>query len=285
MQPIPKPKEYLPSVKIGVFMAIATAVCPFANKWFRSSFDVHVNIFELGAGGIDVTFPYNVTFVLNFIFTALVFNVMFWIALKYLVLRIEGREKLKFVLEACAVGVIVSAAMGVAFHWGLDRANGLYQDVYLVEDTTPVYAYIYFMDEWMGHALQETGILGYFVLLVVAEGLIQKPGSIQKQVSAEIPERRQIHWVELLWIIGIAGVLAVAVGYAALGSESAILLLIACCAFLGIELAYKFLKKASLLQNPLLLATVIANIAVIVQNLVFIGMYGLSPWYPWLRPT
>ena len=269
MQPIPKPKEIFPSVKIGVLMAVATAVCPFASKWIRSPFDVHVNIFELGAGGMGATFPYNVSLVLNFVFTALVFNLLFWIALKYLVLRIEGRERLKHVLELCAVGIIVATAMGVAFHWGLDRANGLYQDQY-GHDTTPAYAYIYFMDEWMGHALQETGIMGYFVVLVVAEHGIPKP--------------RKIHWVEIPWIVGIAAVLAVAVGYAALGSETAILMLVASCIFLGIELGYKFLKKASLLQNPLLLATTIANIAVIVQNIVFIGMYGLSPWYPWLRP-
>jgi hypothetical protein len=275
MQPIPKPKEYLPSVKIGVLMAIATALCPFANKWFRSSFDVDVNIFELGDIGMGVTFPYNVTFVLNFIFTALVFNVLFWIALKYLVRRIEGREKLKLVIEVCAIGIVVATAMGVAFHWGLDRANGLYQDQYGEGgNATPVYAYIYFMDEWMGHALQETGILGYYIMLVVAEG------SIRRDL-----EPRKIHWVELLWIIGIAGVLAVAVGYAALGSESAILMLIACSIFLGIELAYKFIKKVSLLEKPLLLATVIANIAVIVQDVVFVAMYGLSPWYPWLRPS
>ncbi len=285
MQPIPKPKEYLPSVKIGVLMAVATALCPFASKVFHSSFNVYVNIFELGDIGMGASFPYDVSYVVNFIFTALVLNLLFWIALKYLVMRIDGKEKLKLVIDACAVGIVVATAMGVAFHWGMDRANHFYVEHNLYGyDTSDAYAYIYFLDEWMGHALQETGILGYYVMLVVAEASIRKPGSVREPGSVEIPERRAIHWVELLWIIGIAGVLAVAVGYAALGSESAILMLIACCAFLGIELAYKFIKKASLLQNPLLLATVIANIAVIVQDVVFIGMYGLSPWYPWLRP-
>ena len=269
MTSIPHPKAYLPSIKSGIALAIAVPVCAYASRIFSADFDVYVNVFELGPGGMGLSFPYDLKFIVNFIAMCIGLSLVFWLGLKALLRSIEGRDRAKSIIEALAVVAIITNAMGVVFHWGFDKANSFYTHEYGY-DTTDVYTYLYFNDEWLGHGLQQTSMLAFFALLVAAEQLV--------------PRTRKIHWVEWLWLAGIAGVVAVTDGYAALRSESAILMCIASMVMLGGELGYWLGKRPKLLESPLLLGTIVANAIVAVENIVFIAMYGLSPWYPWLRP-
>jgi hypothetical protein len=269
MTSIPLPKAYLPSIKSGVALAIAVPTCAYASRLFHGGFDITVNVFEMGPGGMGGTFPYNVTFIVNFLAMCLGLSLVFWLALKALLRRIEGKDRTKLAIETLAMVAIVTNAMGVVFHWGFDRANSFYQDQYGY-DTSSAYLYLYFNDEWLGHGLQETSMLAFFALLVVAEQLV--------------PRTRKAHWVEGLWLAGIVGVVAVTDGYAALFSETAILMLVASAVMLCGEIGYVVGKRPNLLESPLLLGTIAANAIVIIENVVFIATYGLSPWYPWLRP-
>jgi hypothetical protein len=269
MTQIPLPKEYLPSIKSGVVLAIAVPVCAWARSLFHADFDITVNVFEIGPGGMGGTFPYDITYIVNFLAMCIGLSLVFWLALKALLRRIEGKDRAKLIIETLAVIFVITNAMGVVFHWGFDKANSFYQHQYGYE-TSDTYLYLYFNDEYLGHGLQETSMLAFFALLVVAEQLV--------------PRSRKMHWVESLWVIGIVGVISVTNGWAALLSESAILMLVASVVMLCGEVGYFLGKRPNLLESPLLLGTILANVAVIVQNVVFIAMYGLSPWYPWLRP-
>ncbi|MEX2680052.1 MAG: hypothetical protein Q6373_000500 [Candidatus Sigynarchaeota archaeon] len=269
MNSIPRPKAYLPSLKSGIALAIAVPLCAYASRFFSVGFDVHVNVFELGPGGMDLSFPYDLKYIVNFFAICIGLGLIFWLGLKALLRGVEGRERAKAIIEALAVVAIITNAMGVVFHWGFDKANSFYTHEHGY-DTTDVYSYLYFNDEWLGHGLQQTSMLAFFALLVVAEQLV--------------PRTRKIHWVEWLWLLGIAGVIAVTDGYAALQSESAMLMCIASIVMLGGEVGYWLGKRPKLLESPLLLGTIAANAIVIVENIVFIAMYGLMPWYPWLRP-
>ncbi len=265
------PKQYLPSVKSGIVLAIAVPLCAFASRFFSAAFDVSVNVFDddVGPAGMGLSFPYNVRFVVNFLAMCIGLSLAFWFALKALLRNVEGRDRAKAIIETLAVVAIITNVMGVVFHWGFDKADGLYTDMYGY-DLSEVNLYLYFGDEYLGHGLQQTSMLACFALLVVAEQLV--------------PRARKIHWIEWLWLLGIIGVIAVTDGYAALHSESAILMLIASIVMLGGEVGYWLGKRPKLLESPLLLGTIAANAIVVVENFVFIAMYGLSPWYPWLRP-
>nr|MDO8109586.1 hypothetical protein [Candidatus Sigynarchaeota archaeon] len=266
--PAKKRRTFIPSLASGLITAIAIPLCAYARDLFNLGYDVQVNIFELGPSGMGASFPYNTEFVINFLAMCVVLNVFFWLSLKLLLLKASGKEREKIVLEAIAVGCIIAATMGVVFHWGMDRANSFYthQNGY---DTSNVYAYLYFCDEWLGHGLQETSMLGFFAILVIAEHMA--------------PRTRKMNWVDLLWIAAIAGVIAVTFGYAALKSETAMVMLVASVIMLGAEFTFVAIRRPKIAESPLLLATIVGNIAVIVQHVAFIFMFGLSPWYPWLR--
>jgi hypothetical protein len=227
-----------------------------------------VNIFEMGAGGMDAIFAYNISFIVNFIAMCVVINMVFWLACKAMLAKIPGKERAKLAIEAVALGVIISGTMGVVFHWGFDHANLLYTLQY-GRDTSALFSYLYINDEFLGHALQETALIGYFVVLVVLERMAA-------------PAKR-VSWVDLPWLAGIAGVMAVTNGYAALKSETAIVMLVASVAMLVSEAGYVVGRRPKLLESPLLISTMLGNVIVIAENVVFMITIGLSPWYPWLR--
>lgn len=268
MTRIPLPKEYLPSIKSGVALAIAVPACAWARSFFHAGFDITVNVFELGPGGMGGMFPYDITYIVNFLAMCVGLSLVFWLALKTLLQRVEGKDRAKMIIETIAVIAVITNVMGVVFHWGFDKANSYYQDQY-GRDMSATYLYLYFNDEYLGHGLQETSMLAFFALLVVAEQLV--------------PRARKMHWVESLWLAGIAGVISVTNGWAALLSESSMIMLIASAVMLGGEIGYVLGKRPKLLESPLLVGTIGANAIVIIQDIVFIALYGLSPWYPWLR--
>lgn len=263
-------KTFLPSLASGSLIAIAIALCAFASHVFEIPFTVHVNIFEIpNSAGMDTTYPYNVSFVANFIAMCVVLNMLFWLACKMLLAKIPGKERTKSIIEAVAIGVIIMGTMGVVFHWSNDHANSLYVTQYGY-DRSNLYAYLYFNDEFVGHCLQETALIGYFAVLVVIE-----------QVS--VAAGRRLSWTDLPWVAVIVGVMAVDDGYAALHSETAIWMGIASVIMLVAEMIYIKARHPRLLASPLLLATILANVAVIVQDVIFLFTVAISPWYPWIR--
>ena len=263
-------KTFLPSLTSGLLVAIAIPLCAFASHVFEIPFTVHVNIFELpNSSGMDTIYPYNVSFVANFIAMCVVLNMLFWLACKMLLAKIPGKERLKTIIELIAISVIITGTMGVVFHWSNDHANSLYQQQYGY-DMSNLYAYLYFNDEFVGHCLQESALIGYFAVLVVIE-----------QVS--VAGGRRLSWTDLPWVAVIVGVMAVNDGYAALHSETAIWMLVASIIMLVAEFIYVMVRRIKLLMSPLLLATILANAAVIVQNIVFLTTMVISPWYPYIR--
>ena len=258
-----------PTIASGLIVAIAIPACAYASHLFNIPITMHVNIFELGAGGMDTAYPYNISFFANFVAMCLVLNIVFWLASKLLLAKIpQEKDRLKMVVEVIIVGVIITGTMGVVFHWSNDHANLLYTQQYGA-DTSTLYSYLYFSDEFLGHALQESTLIAYFVVLVILERM-------------GTPHRR-ITWTDLPWMAVIVGVMAVTDGYAALRSETAIWMLVASIAMLVAELCYVVGRRPKLLESPLLVSTMLANAIVIAENVVFLLTIALSPWYPWLR--
>ncbi len=261
-------KRFLPAMTCGFVVAIAIPLFAWFRELINLPLEVGVSVFELGAGGLGGFFEYNLTYLANLLAMTMGLSVVFWIAFKIMLQKVEGRNKLKFLLEMCAVLLIIVSVMGVVFHWGFDYANNLYKHQY-GQDTTNLYLYLYWGDEFLGHALQETTLLGYFLLLVAVEQVSKKP--------------KNIHWMNVPFMLVIIGVLSVSIGYAALVSESAMLMFICSAIALGVEVFFVVKRKVNLRESPLLLSTLIACMLVILQHLVFIAIYGVIPWYPWLR--
>jgi hypothetical protein len=262
-------KRFLPTMLYGCIVAIAIPIFAWFRGLIKYPFEVEVSVFELGELGLGASFDYNLTYLVNLLAMSVGLNLVFWIAFKLLLRKVEGRDKLKFILEICAVLLIIGSVMGVVFHWGFDRANSYYQTQF-GRDTSTLYLYLYWGDEFLGHGLQETTLLGYFLLLVGVEHATTK--------------QRTIRWIDLPFMGVIIGVVSVMIGYAALISESAMLMLICSVITLGVEGIFVFKRNVNLRDSPLFLSTMLACVAVIVQNLVFIAIYGVMPWYPWLRP-
>ena len=267
---IKKRIKFKPSLLSGLIVAIAVPLCAYLRRLFKFSLDVQVSVWELGDPGIEQYFDYDLSFLVNIISMGLILNLIFWIAFKLLHRHVQGKKRDLLLIEFIAVAVILVSAMGVVFHWGFDRANGFYKDQYGM-DTSNLYLYLYWGDEYLGHALQETTILGYFMILVWMEQLVE----FEKKITLK----------DIPWVAGIAASLAISTGYAAFKSESAMLMFIVAIIMLTIEIIYIVIKKVNILKKPLLVSTLIGNAAVIVQVSIFIAISGLLPFYPWLRPA
>ncbi len=263
-----KPNRLLPSLKSGLIMAVIIPVCGFASGLFKLPFRIGVNIWELQESGMGRSFPYDLKLLINIMLMALVLNIVFWIVFKNLLKKAEFTTKARFVLELCALAVILIGAMGVVFHWGFDRANYFYINDHGY-DASSVNLYLYFGDEWLGHHLQHLALMSYILLLVAVESRLRAD--------------RSMRFAEIVLTIPVALVISVANGYAALLSESGLHLFILTIIVLVIEIVLIAKRRLHPRRSPILLASLVANIGVIVQNLVFISIYGLSPWYPFLR--
>lgn len=265
-----RPREYLPSLVAGLVMAIAIPACAYADQFFRLPFDVAVNVWEMGDAGMGLTFPYNLRHVIRIILMAAVINLAFWVSLKVLLGRASSSARFKTAIELAAILVIIAGAAGAIYHWGFDLASSLYRAVEGY-DGSVLLLYLYVNDEYVGHHLQHLAMFGYMAILVIVE--------------SKVPGGRRIHLDEGIFTAAIAGVIAVTNGYAALHSESAIVVLGVTIVMLAIQLACLASKRVDAPGSPLFVATLVANVLVIVQGVAFMLAFGLSPWYPFLRPA
>ncbi len=268
-QLLTRPDEYIPSLQCGIIMAIAVPVLAFLSDIFKHPYQVGVNVWELGEAGMGLSFPYNLEHAMNIIIMCVILNAIFWGTLKALLAKVDARQCWKLFVELCALVVVIISVMGVVFHWGFDRANSLYRNEHGY-DTSNVYLYLYFGDEILGHHLQQVALLWYFLFMVILE--------------AKTTRERGMHVDEWIFTIAIATVISVTNGYAALRSESAFLIFVLTVILLPVQAVYVILKRPQLSKSPMLIASMAGNAGVIIQNIAFIMLFGLSPWYPFLRP-
>lgn len=230
-----------------------------------------VNISELD--GLSGQFFLSTRLIMEIILMGPVFAIIYYFLMKSLIKNIDpdqGRNR--YYISLIEIGVltfICISVMGHAIHMLFDKASWSYYYANNNEmDTSELYSLIYYSDEWLGHHLIHIGYFGYICMALIAEFL----GS----------EYRKLHTDELIYTIASGIGLSVIFGYVTYEGQAAVMMLILCSVLLILETLLILIKKINLLERPILLATLIANILVIGFFIYWITVFGVKPYYPYI---
>lgn len=263
--------NYQSSIKFSLIILITLLASYGIPRLITGSISIYVNVAELGSAlGIGVGFLFGIGALVELILMGPVFIIIFYIMFKYLLSKIEiKQEKHKYyvwILEILAILIITILAMGHVTHIFFNYANHLYRVAYGGYDTTPLFLFLYYSDEWLGHHLIHIAFFGIIILALFADFLIQKD--------------EKMSWDEIGLTIFMGIGFFIINGYATYEGQCASLLVILTIILLTFELVIIFWKKINPLEYPVLLATIISSVIIIVFFVSWILIFGWKPYYP-----
>ncbi len=248
-----------------VFYLVIPRIIPGSiNFWF--------NISELDGEVGQFSISYRL--ILEIIFMGPIFAIVYFFLMKYLIEGIdEERGKNKYYIKLLEIGVITFiciSCMGHIVHMMFDRASWMYilanNDSM---DTSELYSYIYYSDEWLGHHLIHIGLYGYTLMALFAEFLGKEE------------ERRKLNGDELTYTI-LLGAATGIIAYTTYEGQAAFMMLILWTILLSVELFVIIIKKINILERPILLYTLINSIIFIILFIIWVSIFGVKPYYPFI---
>lgn len=265
------PKDYQSSIKFSLIILITLLVSYGIPRLIIGSISIYLNVAELGSPlGVGVNFLFGIGALVELILMGPVFIIIFYIIFKYLLSKIEvnqGRNKYYlYILEILAVFIITILSMGHVTHILFNYANHLYRVAYGGYDTTQLFLLLYYSDEWLGHHLIHIAFFGIIILALIADLLIEKD--------------EKMSWDEIGLTVFMGIGFFIINGYATYEGQCATLLVILSLILLVSELVIISWKKLNPLQYPVLSATLISTIISIIFFIVWIGIFGWKPYYP-----
>ncbi len=239
-------------------------------RFYLGSIDFWVNISELnGAVG---HFSTSVKLVGEIILMGPAFAVIYFFLMKYLISDIDEEQgKNKYYINLIEIGVVIFISIsctGHIVHVLFNEINKIYINSYNVMDTSELYSFIYYFDEWLGHHLIHIGYFGYILMALLAEFLGK--------------EHRKLNWDEIIYTFLSSIGLCIIFGYFTYEGQAAFMMLILCTLLLIIEVLVVFKKKVNVLNYPILLATIACNMMVIGFFIAWTLVFGLKPYYPFV---
>jgi len=239
--------------------------------FYSGSIDTYYNISELD--GEAASFSVSVRLMCEIILMGPVSAIIFFFLMKYLISEIDkAKGKNKYYTILIEIGVITFICilvMGHALHMLFDHANRVYYNSHGKQmDTSELYSLLYYLDEFIGHHFIHLSYFGLICMALLTE-LISK-------------DNRKLKWFELITTIILGIGLSLVWGYATYEGQSAFMMLVLCSILLVAEIIVALIKKVNPLENPILLATIIANIIVIGLFIWWVAMFGLKPYYPFI---
>jgi len=240
-------------------------------SFYSGGINIWVNISELdGEAG---HFWLSIRIICEIILMGPVFAIIYYFLMKYLIKGIdETRKYNKYYVVLIEIGVITFiciSVMGHAIHMLFDKGSWLYYYANNEQmDTSELYSFIYYSDEWLGHHLIHIGYFGYISMALIAEFLGK--------------EHRMMNWDEKIYTI-LSGIgLSLIWGYSTYEGQAAFMMLILCSILLIIEVIIILIKKINPLERPILLATMITCIIVIGLFIWWTNMFGIKAYYPFI---
>lgn len=265
------PKNYQSSIKFSIVILITLLASYGIPRLITGSIIIYVNVAELGSPiGVGVSFLFGIGALVELILMGPVFILIFFVMFKYLLSKIEiEQEKHKYylwILEILAIFIITILAMGHVTHIFFNYANHLYRVAYGGYDTTQLFLFLYYTDEWLGHHLIHVAFFGIIILALLADLLIEK--------------EEKMTWDEIGLMIFMGVGFFIVNGYATYEGQCASLLVILSIILLVFEGVLIFWKKVNPLKYPVLSATIISSVIIIVFFISWILIFGWKPYYP-----
>ncbi len=230
---------------------------------------IWVNISELdGAAGY---FSLKIGMIMEIILMGPVFGIIYYFLMKSLIKNVdENQGRNKYVLYFLEIGVLLFiniSVMGHIVHLLFDYGNWIYRESTGM-DTSQLYSFLYYSDEWLGHHLIHIAFFGYITLALITEFIGQ--------------EHRKLNSDELIYTIASGVGLSVVFSYYTYEGQAAFMIFILFILLLIIEIIILFIKKINPLERPILLATIITSIVVIIFFICWIILFGIKPYYPFV---
>jgi len=174
-----------------------------------------------------------------------------------------------YLIEIAVVILIVINSMGHLSHLGFEEVNAIdgTEGAALNSDYKEMFVMAWYMDEWFGHLIIQITYAAYLILAVLAELLIDDQ------------ERMKID--ELFLTLCAAIGITVINGYAALRSESGLVIMIMQITFSICAIIVILVKKIDPRKYPILLAMLLATIFVVFLNIEWMLTYGVKDYYPY----
>ncbi|MHA1783955.1 MAG: hypothetical protein ACTSVY_13060 [Candidatus Helarchaeota archaeon] len=268
---VKNPKDFKISIKFMLVFFLTLLACYEIPSFINGSIRIYLNVAEIsGTTGVNVFFLFGIGRIAELILMGPVFIVVYYIMMKYMLKKIdidEGKNSSwVFLLEIGMIITISIVAMGIAIHTLFDYANHLYRIAYGGYDTTELFLFLYYSDEWLGHHLIHVGYYSAIVLALISEYLIA--------------EQDRMSWEEILLTGFGAFNIFILNGYATYEGQCAFLLVLLSVILLITEIIVVSWKKVDPLKNPLLLASMIGSIIIIGFYVYWISVFGWKPYYP-----
>ena len=265
------PRKYHVSIKVMFVFFVALLLCIYIPRYLiEGSFELgaNVNYAEQNPHYFSVSWSK----FLQIVCLGPFFGIIYFLLLKVLLSKVDHDLKknrmLSLAIEVSAIVLIALNSMGHVLHLGFEGVNAIdaTKGEALGNEFEEMFVYAWYMDEWLGHSLIHSTYFGYLVLAVLGEGLLA--------------EHSRIHWDEGIYVlIGAVGV-AIVDAWAAIRSESGVLLLTFHLIYSIIALAFILVKKTDPLSRPILLGMLVGTIFVVIYNIHYVLTNGFSPIYP-----
>ncbi|MBD3228022.1 MAG: hypothetical protein GF329_07515 [Candidatus Lokiarchaeota archaeon] len=265
------PKDWQISFKFLMIYLIVLGLGFFIPGLIEINIIIPVNVSELGTSGAGQFFVWRLDKIIEIILMGPLFAVVFYFLIKKITKKIDLKQgKNKYWIRILEFGIVLSIGILVAGHFihlMFDYTNYLYRQVGGY-DTTELFLFIYWSDEWLGHHLIH---YMYFTQLVLALG-----------TEFLIDNHRKMRWDEIAISIVLGFGIFVVFGFSTYEGQAANHLMILSLILLIIEILVILFKKINPIKYPILLSTVISNVIVISFYFFWIFSYRFKPYYPFI---
>ncbi|MHA1269971.1 MAG: hypothetical protein ACTSPY_09325 [Candidatus Helarchaeota archaeon] len=266
------PVDWTTSLKVLTAYLLILAFCFFVPNFITGYLNIPINVSELeGSGGIYQYFVWRFDKIIEIILMGPVFSICYYFLIKPLIKKIDtNSKKNKFLVQILEFGVVLSIGIMVAGHFVhlmFDYANFLYRSSYGY-DTSELFLFLYWSDEWLGHHLIHFMFFLQLVLLLVAD--------------ISFKNRQSLHWDEIVVCTYLALGVFIIEGYATYEGQSSFPIMVLSLILLISEVLVILIWRKNVLKFPLLIITILSNVLVIGFYIFWISAYGSKPYYPYI---
>ncbi len=171
-------------------------------------------------------------------------------------------------IEFCTVYLIVLVVCGHCFHLLFDYTNALYRGPSEAYIPTEMMAFLYFMDEHIGHALIHVADFLMMAIIVYLE-VLYKP-------------KEKFRRLDVFSIVIIGFGVGMLHGWGACMGEMGFVMLVLNGISLSVQIAYIIVNKVDLRKHPTLDAHIIGNIFAIVIIIIYASFDNVLPYFPFI---
>ncbi|MHA1309800.1 MAG: hypothetical protein ACTSQO_02630 [Candidatus Helarchaeota archaeon] len=265
------PFDYKLSLKSLFWYLIALVSCYLISSLFHGSINIPVNISEL-PNGAGQFFPFPLPDIIELIFMGPIFTLIYFIIMKIMIKKIKIEKKrdsyISEFLELISILLVGILVAGHFIHVTYNYASHLYDLQFGGYDTSNLFLFLYWSDEWLGHHLIHFAFFFQIILFLIVE--------------YKLNDHKIMSWDEIALSVSLGIGLFILLGWATYEGQCAFPLMLLCFILLIVEIIIILIKRLNPLRFPLIFITMISNIIVIGFYFFWIFSYGIKPYYPFI---